>query len=234
MKVLTIATALLLFAGLASAATPCTLGVTIQPAAPVAGQLISIYYSAPYLGFIQAPTVSMSGRQIMIDQPNVHADPASPGQIPCGERTIEVGALTAGYYDVNIHLSAAPSMSSSFIVTSAAASCSDGTFTIDPLAPVAGKPVVLSLTRFLATNFAGQTSVSISGNEVTVFDYVDNELPPITPLPARCQTASATIASLPAGTYIVHWQVIDFGVPTFAGTSAFAVVAPQGRRRAAR
>jgi len=123
-------------------------------------------------------------------------------------------------------------MSSSFIVTSAA-SCS-GTFTIDPPAPVAGKPVVLSLTRLLATNFAGQTSVSISGNEVTIFDYVDNELPPITPLPARCQTASATIASLPAGVYIVHWQVIDFGVPAFASTYALAVAAPQGRRRAAR
>ncbi len=233
MKVLKIAAALLLFSALASAA-PCTLGVTVQPDSPVAGQPVALSYSAPYLGFIQAPSLAIDGNQITIDQPTVHADPASLGDIPCGQRLVQIGTLPPGYYSVTVRLSTSSPMSGSFIVTSAAASCSDGMFTVDPLAPIAGKPVVLSLTRLLATNFAGQTSVSISGNEVTVSDDVDNELPPITPLPARCQTASATIASLPAGTYIVHWQVIDFGVPTFTGTYAFAVVGPQGRRRAAR
>ncbi|HEX7680608.1 MAG TPA: hypothetical protein VF713_20915 [Thermoanaerobaculia bacterium] len=232
MKLWMIAVALLFVSGLASAA-PCTLGVTVQPNSPVAGQPVALSYSAPYLGFIQAPSLAIDGNQITIDQPTVHADPASLGDIPCGQRLVQLGTLPAGYYSVTVRLSTSSPMSGSFIVT-AAASCSDGAFTIDPLAPVAGKPVVLSLTRLLATNFAGQTSVSISGNEVTVSDYVDNELPPITPLPARCQTASATIASLPAGTYIVHWKVIDFGVPTFDGTYALAVVAPQGRRRAAR
>jgi hypothetical protein len=233
MKVLKVAVALLLFSGLASAA-PCTLGVTVQPDSPVAGQPIALSYSAPYLGFIQAPSLAIDGNQITIDQPTVHADPASLGDIPCGQRLVQVGTLPPGYYSVTVRLSTSAPISGSFIVTSAAPSCSDGMFTTDPLAPVAGKPVVLSLTRLLATNFAGQTGVSISGNEITVSDYVDNELPPITPLPARCQTASATIASLPAGAYIVHWKVIDFGVPSDAGTYTFAVVAPQGRRRAAR
>lgn len=234
MKVMKLATALLLFSGLASAA-PCTLGVTVQPDSPVAGQPVALSYSAPYLGFIQAPSVAIDGNQITIDQPTVHADPASLGDIPCGQRLVQVGTLPPGYYSVTVRLSTSLPMSGSFVVTSPeAATCSDaGAFATEPVTPATGRPVVLSLTRMTAISFLAP-SVSVTGNQITVYDHVNPQQPPA-PYPLQlCLTTSAAIASLPAGEYVVHWIVIDFNRMTDAGTYTFAVVAPQGRRRAAR
>jgi hypothetical protein len=234
MKVLQIAVALLLFSGLASAA-PCTLGVTVQPDSPVAGQPIAILYSAPYLGFIQTPSVAIAGNQIIIDQPTVHADPASPGDIPCGQELVQVETLPPGYYTVTVRLSTSSPMSGSFVVTSPeAALCSDaGTFATDPATPAAGRPVVLSFTRMTAMTFLAP-SVSVTGNQITVYDHVSPQQPPAQyPLPL-CLTTSVAIASLPAGEYVVHWIVVDFNRMTNAGSYTFAVVAPQARRRAAR
>lgn len=115
MKTLNLAVALLLFSGLAVAA-PCSLGVSIQPDSPVFGQPISISYSAPYLGFIQEPSLAIDGNTIAIGQPTVHADPAGPGSVPCGQRTVQVGVLPPGYYSVTVNLSSSTPMSGSFIV----------------------------------------------------------------------------------------------------------------------
>jgi hypothetical protein len=236
MKVLKIAVALLLFSALASAA-PCTLGVTVQPVSPVAGQPVALFYSAPYLGFIQAPSVAIDGNRITIDQPAVHADPVSPGDVPCGQRLVQLGTLSAGYYTVTVRLSTSSPMSGSFVVMSGSEGiCSDaGAFATDPVVPSAGRPVVLSLMRMTAMIFFAP-SVSVVGNQITVYDNVNTLLPPA-PLPypqlPRCLTTSAAIASLPAGEYVVHWIGVELNRMTDA-TYTFAVVAPQGRRRAAR
>jgi hypothetical protein len=237
MKVLKIALALLLFSGLASAA-PCTLGVTVQPESPVAGQPVALSYSAPYLGFIQAPSFAIAGNQITIDQPTVHADPASLGDIPCGQGLVQVGTLPAGFYSVTIALSTSAPIFGWFVVTSPeAATCSDaGAFATNPATPAAGRPVVLSLMRMTASDFLAP-SISVTGNQITVYDNVNPEVPPAQyPLPPqpRCLTTSAAIPSLPAGEYVVHWILVYLGRMTDAGTYTFAVVAPQGRRRAAR
>jgi hypothetical protein len=236
MKVLKIATALLLFSVLASAA-PCTLGVTAQPVSPVAGQPVALSYSAPYLGFIQAPSVAIDGNRITIDQPTVHADPASPGDVPCGQGLVQLGTLSAGYYTVTVRLSTSSPMSGSFVVISGSEGlCSDaGAFATDPVTPTAGRPLVLSFMRITPLFFSA-SSFSVIGNQITVYDYVSFIVPPLPyPVPLRCVTTSAAIASLPAGEYVVHWIVVGLnGGGTDAGTYTFAVVAPEGRRRAAR
>ncbi|HXA18415.1 MAG TPA: hypothetical protein VN380_15580 [Thermoanaerobaculia bacterium] len=228
------AVAWLLCSGLASAA-PCTLGVTVQPDSPVAGHPVAISYSAPYLGFIQAPSFSIDGNQITVDQPTVHADPASLGDIRCGQRTVQVGTLPPGYYSVTVRLSTSSPMSGSFIVTSPeAATCSEvGAFATEPTTPVTGRPVVLSFKRLTAISFLAP-SVSVIGNQITVYDHVNPQQPPA-PYPQQlCLTTSAAIASLPAGDYVVHWIVVDFNRMTDAGTYTFSVVPPPARRRAAR
>jgi hypothetical protein len=109
-----------------------------------------------------------------------------------------------------------------------------GRFATDPAAPMAGGPIRISLTRLLGPRFISLASVSISGNEITVSNFIDTEQPPQLPFPpADCQTSSVMLAPLPAGTYRVHWKLIDFG-PTFdEGTFTF-VVGPSTRRRSAR
>lgn len=233
MKALKIAAAMLMVSGLASAA-PCVLGVTVQPDSPVAGQPAALSYSAPYLGFILAPSIAIDGNQITIDQPTVHADPASLDDVPCGQRLVQLGTLSAGYYSVTIHLSSSAPISGSFVVRPEAATCSDvGAFATEPVTPATGRPVVLSLTRMTAISFLAP-SVSVTGNQITVYDHVNPQQPPA-PYPLQlCLTTSAAIASLPAGEYVVHWIVIDFNRMTDAGTYTFSVVPPQARRRAAR
>jgi hypothetical protein len=256
MKVLKLATALLFLAGFASGA-PCTLGVTIQPAAPVAGQTISIYYSAPYLGFIQTPSVSIDASQISIDQPNVHADPAYPGHIPCGERTIEVGSLPAGYYDVNIHLSSAPSMSASFIVGPApvrACGSTPASFVraSGPASGILGISVTANgrsvLLHFENQNFAefvdgGSYAAPVLGTPtVSVDGYRIQVTQAYAPLPSGpvgdagpgiyaffCQSQDIDLGALAAGKYTLTWTYITDNGPVSVTSTFTNGLNPRGR-----
>ena len=96
-------------------ASPCVLGMSIQPQSPLAGQPVSIIYSMPYRGFLQTPAVTLNGSLITIDQPAVIADPA-PGHVPCARGVVQISALQAGYYTVSVLTSSGAPMSDAFIV----------------------------------------------------------------------------------------------------------------------
>lgn len=95
---------------------PCSPGVTLQPGDPVADQPVSIDYFVPFRGFLQTPSVAIDGSQITIDQPSVIADPAFPGNIPCGQGHVQVGFLQVGAYHVVVRPSSSSPMSVSFVV----------------------------------------------------------------------------------------------------------------------
>jgi len=99
-------------------ATPCVLGMTIQPQSPAAGKTISILYSEPFRGFLQTPDVAIDGSQITIDQQAFIADPAFPGHVPCGRGVVQIGPLQAGYYTVAVRSNSSATMSDAFIVRS--------------------------------------------------------------------------------------------------------------------
>ncbi len=83
-------------------AAPCVFDIGVQPRSPLAGQSLSIVYSAPYKGFLETPAVSVNGTQITIDQPAVAADPAYLGHVPCGRGVVQIGGLPPGFYTIGI------------------------------------------------------------------------------------------------------------------------------------
>ncbi len=181
--------------------------------------------------------------QLLADSGNYLLPGAAPTHDICHAEEFNLDVLPAGSYTIDWEYLATLAGNgvyrlesrNEFVWSGSEVLCSDsGKFATDPVVPVAGRPIVLSLTRMYAPGFIAPTTVSIKGNEITVSDYVDTEGPVGPPPSPRCQTTSATLASLPAGEYVVHWKVIDFGITTDVGTFTFAVVAPQGRRRAAR
>lgn len=117
MKALNLTIAVLLIAG-SVAAAPCSVGVMAQPTMPVAGTPVSIHYGAIYRFFLNAPTISISGNQITIDQLTAVADPVQIGVIPCADSLVSVGVLQPGAYQVTVNMGFLGSMSDSFVVSS--------------------------------------------------------------------------------------------------------------------
>jgi hypothetical protein len=246
MKVLKIAAALFLFSGLAYA-SPCSLGFSVQPAAPVAGQTISIYYSGPYLGFVQTPSLSIGGNQVTIEQPTVHADPAFAGHVPCGERTIEVGVLPAGNYSLMIHLSSAPQIAGSFVVSQATvAMC--GTSSGAATGPDTGRPAVSVNTdhnslvlHFQNEGFAeltgagagvplvGVPQAHVSGHEINVTQTYLNGVAVVAGSALFCQQEDLDLGPLPAGSYKVIWTYLTEAGPVTVNTSFNNGANPRGR-----
>ncbi len=97
-------------------ASPCVLGMSIQPQSPAVGQPVSIIYAATFRGFLQTPSVALDSSQITIDQPAVIADPAFPGHVPCARGVVQLGALHAGYYTVTVRSNSGAPMSDAVIV----------------------------------------------------------------------------------------------------------------------
>jgi hypothetical protein len=97
-------------------ATPCVLGVNIQPQSPAVGQPVSFVYSIPFRAFLQTPSVAIGGDQITIDQPAFIADPAFPGHVPCARGVVQVGSLQPGYYTVTVRTGSGEPLSGAFIV----------------------------------------------------------------------------------------------------------------------
>lgn len=97
-------------------ATPCVVGVSIQPQSPGVGQPVSLLYSASFRGFLETPAVALDGSQITIDQQAVIADPAFSGHVPCARGIVQIGALQAGYYTVTVRSTTFASLSDAFIV----------------------------------------------------------------------------------------------------------------------
>jgi hypothetical protein len=97
-------------------ASPCVPGMSIQPGSPVAGQPVSILYSATFRGFLQTPDVAIDGNQITIDQPAVIADPAFPGHVPCARGIVQLASLQPGYYTVVVRSNSGAPMSDAFTV----------------------------------------------------------------------------------------------------------------------
>ncbi|HEV7571223.1 MAG TPA: hypothetical protein VGQ21_06955 [Thermoanaerobaculia bacterium] len=79
---------------------PCG-GMEFQPPAPIAGQPFAIAYSIAGRGFIQPPSVTISGGLITIDQPSAIADPL-PGHpdVSCGRGFVGITSLQPGFYAV--------------------------------------------------------------------------------------------------------------------------------------
>jgi hypothetical protein len=97
-------------------AAPCVPGTSIEPQSPVAGQPVSIIYSATFRGFLQTPDVAINGNEITIDQPAVIADPAFPGHVPCARGIVQIGSLQAGNYAVAVRSGSFATMSDAFVV----------------------------------------------------------------------------------------------------------------------
>jgi hypothetical protein len=97
-------------------ATPCVVGVSIQPQSPAIGQPVSILYAASFRGFLETPAVTLNGSQITIDQQAVIADPAFSGHVPCARGIVQIGALQAGYYTVTVRSTTFATLSDAFIV----------------------------------------------------------------------------------------------------------------------
>ena len=83
-------------------ASPCVVGVSIQPQSPSIGQPVSIAYAMSFRGFLETPAVALAGGQITIDQQAVIADPAFSGHVPCARGIVQIGALQAGFYTVTV------------------------------------------------------------------------------------------------------------------------------------
>jgi hypothetical protein len=94
----------------------CVLDISVQPESPVAGQTVSILYSAPYRGFLQTPSVVIDGGQITIDQPAVIADPVNQSFVPCGRGVVQIGGLQAGVYTAAVGSTFGAPLSATFLV----------------------------------------------------------------------------------------------------------------------
>lgn len=233
MKTLKVAIALLLFAGLASA-TPCSLGVSVQPEFPVSGQPVSIYYSAPYLGFIQTPSISIDGNQITIDQPTVHADPIALGDVPCGQRLVQAGTFQPGNYSVAIHLSTAAPMSGSFVVgPSTVTVCGivgddfrrpskvgpDTGVSGVTVSTVRGSVILRfenrSFIEFEGNPIVGTPSIRVDGRRIVVTQTYTpfapsplSEIPPVPVYLRFCQSEDIEAGPLGAGSYTLVWTYL--------------------------
>lgn len=247
MKVLKIAVALLLFSGLASAA-PCTLGVTVQPDAMVFGQPVSISYSAPYLGFILAPSFAIDGSQITIDQPTVHADPLALGDIPCGQRVVQVGVLSPGFYNVTVNLSTSVPISGSFVIAAPTVSIC-GVSSSSLTGPDTGKAAVSvtldqssALLRFQNEGFAdyvgsGASRAPLVGAPLARVDgYKINVTQSYLPGPVSagvnplfCQNEEVALGHLPVGSYEVVWTYLTPDGPVAVSSSFNLGTSPRGR-----
>ncbi|HEX3578752.1 MAG TPA: hypothetical protein VHY33_09330 [Thermoanaerobaculia bacterium] len=97
-------------------AAPCVAGLSIQPAAPAAGQPFSILYAATFRGFLQTPDVAFDGNQVAIDQSAVIGDPAFPGHVPCARGIVQFGGLEPGYYPVAVRSNSGAPMFDDVIV----------------------------------------------------------------------------------------------------------------------
>jgi hypothetical protein len=104
------------FAFTVPAASPCVVGVSIQPQSPSIGQPVSIAYAMSFRGFLETPTVTLAGGQITIDQQAVIADPAFPGHVPCARGIVQIGALQAGDYSVSVRSPAFGPFSDAFTI----------------------------------------------------------------------------------------------------------------------
>jgi hypothetical protein len=250
MKVLKIAAILLFVSGLASAA-PCTQGVSVRPENPVSGDPVSIFYSAPFLGFVLTPTIAVVGNQITIDQPTVHADPAYPGQIPCGERLVLAGDLVAGNYNVTVRLGSFPAMTGSFTVRPALAVC--GYFpalpmpagpqlgTIAASVSASGRATLLHFeNRFIESvaflpiqaPFLGAPAASIEGYQINITQPYASFGAPSGAGPTYygifCQSEDLDLGALPAGKYTLVWTYLTAGGP-IPVTATFTTGSPRGR-----
>jgi hypothetical protein len=97
-------------------ASPCVVGVSIQPQSPGVGQPVLILYAASFRGFLETPAVAIEGSQITIDQQAVIADPAFPGHVPCARGIVQIGGLQAGNYRVTVRSPTFGPLSDAFVV----------------------------------------------------------------------------------------------------------------------
>lgn len=252
MKVMKLATALLFSTGLASAA-PCTQAVSVLPESPVTGYPVSIDYTAPFLGFVQSPTIAIVGNQITIDQPTVHADPAFAGDVPCGERLVSAGYLVAGNYNVTVRLSSFPAMSGSFTVRPATVTVCGFNYASSPPTGPQGGTITAAVKASGRTAFLhfenhgfadvgsfqapllGAPVVSIEGSQIHVTQTYDpfTDLPVSDGLPPLyslfCQSEDVDLGSLGAGTYTLVWTYLTNRGPVSVTATVTNGLSPRGR-----
>ena len=250
MNVTTLATALLFVSGLVSAA-PCTQGVSVQPESPVAGYPVFVFYSAPFLGFVQTPTIAVVGDQITIDQPTVHADPAFAGDVPCGQRVVWAGDLVAGNYNVTVRLGSFPAMSGSFTVRPALTVCGffpappmpagPQTGTIAASVSVSGRSILLHFENNFIESvpylpiqppFIGAPAASIEGYRINITQPYGSLGAPGSYGPTYygifCQSEDVDLGALPAGKYTLVWTYLTANGP-MPVTATFTSGSPRGR-----
>lgn len=193
--------------------------------------------------------VSINESGFGIEQPLTDSAGVPPGHKICHAEELDLGVLAPNLYGLSWGYVATPAgkgpsrlrSNRAFIWSGSEVLCTtEATFSTDPISPIAGSGVLLSLTRMSTNFFVEPTTATVSGNDIEVADYINTEVPPL-PFPglqpprvAQCVTSSVSVQPLAEGKYFVHWVRIDrFGPPTYLGTYTFTV-GPRGRRRAAR
>jgi hypothetical protein len=236
MKALHVAISVLLIAASAVAAAPCSVGVTTQPAMPVSGQPVSIHYGAIYRGFLDAPSIAIAGNQINIEQLTAVADPYGEGGVPCGERTVSVGPLSPGAYQVTVRMGFLGSMSGSFVVLSPRVFACDRATAVTGTGPASGNTSVsirldqknvqlhFENQRFVeyvgASDFQGPVMgapvAQAEGYRIVVNQSYQPPVPSVSlkgqnadAYSQFCQTEDIDLGELAPGTYTLIWTYLS-------------------------
>ena len=242
----------LAFLAAAALRADCVRSVGAQPASPVAGQPVAIEYSAPFLGFIQEPTLVIDGNRVIVDQPAVHADPAYLGHIPCGQRTVQLGTLAVGSYSIEVRSNATATMYGSFVVRPSTLTLCGPLGGSAPTGPGSGafQMSVIVVRGSASLGFEndgftehygpfpllGEPSVSTQRNQVVVTQTYVPFVPGLDYLPPAfvklCQSETVDLGPLAAGTYSLVWVYVTPNGPVSLSSSF--VIGSQPRSRAAR
>ena len=160
---------------------------------------------------------------------------APPLRLSCHAEDLDLGVLPAGTYRVEWSRLATLGGHGTYDFIQAGTFVWSGSEMLCSSTPAltTSQGVTLSLKRVSGTSMIAPPTAIVSGNVITVTDYIDTEVPPppgYVPPPPSCVTTSVNVGPLAPGDYTVNWYVQDFGPPAqLLGTYRFAVPPPRMR-----
>ncbi len=161
-----------------------------------------------------------------------------PLRLTCHAEELDLGVLPAGLYEVSWTTLAKLGGSGPYALVQGGSFYWTGSVMLCSSTPAlsVSPGIMLSLTRTPSPGTIMPTTATVSGNVITVTDYIDTEGPP--PLgqpvpPPTCSTTSANVGPLPPGDYTVNWYVQDVMMPKSL-LGSYRIAVPTSRVRAVR
>jgi len=203
---------------------------------PTAAGTAHLHFEAPYGGHapqLGTPAVgrveTAAFRQIVVYQ--ILSDTAGPTtQVLCHAEDLDLGALAAGTYQLEWEFGGSgvgTVQGGAFMWSGTSMQCSTTPqFSTFPAPASSMSPTTLLLSRLGSPPHNAPTKATVSGNVISVSDFIGTEIspPPNGPLPPpSCVTSSVTVGPLAPDAYSVKWRDVDLVFPRTYDVGTFAL-----------